>query len=71
MVDNKRKKVSSQKIQQPGVDSVSKLCSWSACALAIALCLATQHSLTQNVHVCGQNCLYPPLHPHTVNERDG
>lgn len=41
MVDNKRKKVSSQKIEQPGVDSVSKLYSWSACALAIDLCLAT------------------------------
>lgn len=48
MVDNKTK-ISSQKIQQPGVDSASKLCSCSMCALAIALCLATQQPLVQNV----------------------
>lgn len=70
MIDNKRKKKRKLVVRKYSnlvlIGSISKLCSWSLCALAIAPCLSPK-----KVPVCSQNCLYFPLLPQTVNKRDG
>lgn len=77
MIDNKRKKrnlavrkYSSLVLIDSISDNISKLCSWSLCALAIAPCLAAQQSLTHK-GTCLRSKLFIPSSASPNCEQEG